>query len=197
MRREIPPFLVVLLTLLSAATASLPSEALSVRGHHRLKSKTFMSPAILLRPGSVSNKWYLDIVFPRGHIALKSFNAEVVDEHGAPPYFAAKDAAEARGLPTTIPARNSGVCARTLGQYYGPGSEARRTATWVPDPYAVEAGDPAAPPEGYEELWSLNVHAIDTRGAADRLGCTECRCCWLCPGTASLFFSHSPAQGRR
>jgi hypothetical protein len=64
----------------------------------------------------------------------------------------------------------------THGQYYGLGSETRRTATWVPDPYGVEAGDPAAEPEGYEERWMLNVHAIDTRGAADRLGCTECRC---------------------
>ena len=46
----------------------------------------------------------------------------------------------------------------------------------MPDPYGVEVGgDP--PPEGYgEERWVLNVHAIDTRGAADRAGCTECRC---------------------
>ncbi|KAL1554065.1 hypothetical protein AAHA92_14661 [Salvia divinorum] len=29
---------------------------------------------------------------------------------------------------------------------------------------------------GYEEGWVLNVHAIDTRGADDNMGCTECRC---------------------
>jgi len=183
-------FLVLLITLLSA-TATLPLEALNVRGH-RLKSKTFLSPPISLRPGSVSNKVYYDISFPRGHLALKSFNAEVVDEHGVPiplhetylhhwvagPYFKAKDAAAAaaQNLPDFILIRNSGVCKTTLGQYYGLGSETRHTATWVPDPYGIEVGNPEAPPEGYEEKWLFNIHAIDTRGVTDKLGCTECRC---------------------
>jgi len=191
---KLSPFLVLLVTLLSA-TATLPSEALNVRGH-LLKSKTFLSPPIFLRPGSVSNKWYFDIAFPRGHLALKSFNAEVVDERGVPvplhetylhhwvvePYFAVKEAAaaaaagEAQKRSKGILNRNSGVCKNTLGQYYGLGSETRHTATWVPDPYGIEVGNPEAPPEGYEEKWLLNVHAIDTRGAADKLGCTECRC---------------------
>lgn len=183
-----PPLLVLLLVTLLSSAATLPSEAINVRGH-LLKSKTFLSPAISLRPGGVSNKYYLDIPFPRGHLALKSFNAEVVDEHGVPvplhetylhhwvvePYYAAKDAAAAE-LPKAIPHRNSGVCRGTLGQYYGLGSETRHTATWVPDPYGIEFGDPAAPPEGYEERWLLNVHAIDTRGVVDKLACTECRC---------------------
>ncbi|CAL4940218.1 unnamed protein product [Urochloa decumbens] len=190
---KMSPFLVLLVALLLSASATLPSEAHNARGHHALKSKTFLSPAIHLRPGSVSNKYYFDIAFPRGHIALKSFNGEVVDERGVPvplheaylhhwlvePYYAPKHAAadEAKNnLSKTIPNRNSGVCKDTLRQYYGLGSETRRTSTWVPGPYGVEAGDPAAPPEGYEERWLLNVHAIDTRGVADRLGCTECRC---------------------
>ncbi|CAN6289016.1 unnamed protein product [Urochloa humidicola] len=188
---KMSPLLVLLVALLLSASATLPSEAHNARGghHHLLKSKTFLSPAILLRPGSVSNKYYFDIAFPRGHIALKSLNAEVVDEHGAPvplheaylhhwlvePYYAPKGAA-ADEEKKIIPRRNSGVCKDTLRQYYGLGSETRHTATWVPGPYGVEAGDPAAPPEGYEERWLLNVHAIDTRGVADRLGCTECRC---------------------
>ncbi|RCV32055.1 hypothetical protein SETIT_6G227800v2 [Setaria italica] len=183
-------FLPLLVTLISAA-ATLPSEALSVRGQ-LLKSQTFLSPPIFLRPGSVSNKWYHDIAFPRGHLALKSFNAEVVDDHGVPvplhetylhhwlvePYYAPKDGAagEARNRSKMIRHRNSGVCSQTLGQYYGLGSETRHTATWVPDPYGIEIGDPAAAPEGYEERWLVNVHAIDTRGAVDKLGCTECRC---------------------
>jgi hypothetical protein len=180
-------FLVLLLTFLSAY-APLQSEALNVRGH-LLKSKTFLSPAFPLRPGSVSNKFYHDINFPRGHLALKSFDAEVVDESGVPvplhetylhhwvvkPYRVAKSsaAAEAQGLPKSFIARNSGVCKHTLGQYYGLGSETRHTATWVPDPYGIEIGNT---PEGYEEKWLLNVHAIDTRGVTDKLGCTECRC---------------------
>ncbi|KAJ6977898.1 hypothetical protein NC653_029711 [Populus alba x Populus x berolinensis] len=51
-----------------------------------------------------------------------------------------------------------------------------KTDTRIPDPYAIEIGNPAEIPEGYEEKWMLNVHAIDTRGAVDTLGCTECRC---------------------
>ncbi|CAL5013797.1 unnamed protein product [Urochloa decumbens] len=170
------PFLLLLVTLLLSTAATLPSEALNVRGH-LLKSKTFLSPAIFLRPGSVSNKIYFDVAFPKGHIALKSFDAEVVDEHGVPvplhetylhhwvvePYYIPKgaDAAETK-LSKIIPRRNSGVCKTTLGQYYGLGSETRHTATWVPDPYGIEVGDPVAPPEGHEEKqWLLNVFQID------------------------------------
>jgi len=172
----------------ATTTAPLPTARTLVdgaRGHgHRLKSKTFLSPPFSLRPGSVSNKWYMDVDFPRGHLALKSFNGEVVDARGAPvplhetylhhwlvgPYYPA-----ARGGAGFRMVTNSGVCGATLGQYFGVGAETRRTATWVPDPYGVEIGGGDAP-EGYEERWSLNVHAIDTRGAADKPGCTECRC---------------------
>uniref|UniRef100_A0A0D9XA91 Stress up-regulated Nod 19 protein n=1 Tax=Leersia perrieri TaxID=77586 RepID=A0A0D9XA91_9ORYZ len=183
-------FIVLLVALLSTI-APLPLEALNVRGH-LLKSKTFLSPAFFLRPGSVSNKFYYDVPFPRGHLAFKSFNAEVVDENGVPvplhetylhhwvvePYYALKNStsADKQKLPKRIIARNSGVCKNTLGQYYGLGSETRHTATWVPDPYGIEIGNPAKPPEGYEEKWLINVHAIDTRGAIDKIGCTECKC---------------------
>ncbi|XP_062195759.1 uncharacterized protein LOC133898945 [Phragmites australis] len=183
-------FLVLLITFLSAI-GTLPSEAFNVRGP-LLKSKTFLSPPFSLRPGSVSNKWNFDIEFPRGHLALKSFNGEVIDEHGVPvplhetylhhwvvePYYAPKNdaIADVQKLPKMILARNSGVCNHTLGQYYGLGSETRHTATWVPDPYGIEIGNPESPPEGYEEKWLLNVHAIDTRGVTDKLGCTECKC---------------------
>ncbi|KAJ1269386.1 hypothetical protein BS78_07G207900 [Paspalum vaginatum] len=191
------PLLLVLL-LIGIATLLAPdlrsASALNVRGP-LLKSQTYLSPPILLLPGSVSNKYYLDIPFPRGHLALKSFNAEVVDERGAPvplhetylhhwvvePYYApagSKEDDAAKNGSAAFPnkvvmARNSGVCTNTLGQYYGLGSETRRTATWVPDPYGIEIG---LPPAGHDERWLLNVHAIDTRGAVDRLGCTECRC---------------------
>ncbi|TKW11453.1 hypothetical protein SEVIR_6G234800v4 [Setaria viridis] len=182
-----PLFLVLLITFTSATTQALAGGARS--GHGRLlKSRTYLSPPISLRPGSVSNKWYSDVAFPRGHLALKSFNGEVVDARGAPvplhetylhhwlvaPYYAATTSGGGEERRRQRP--NAGVCGGLLGQYFGLGAETRRTATWVPDPYGVEIGNPEAPPEGYEERWSLNVHAIDTRGAADRAGCTECRC---------------------
>jgi len=177
------PLFLALLVAFTAAAGALDGGA---RGHgQRVKSQTFLSPPIFLRPGSVSNKWYMDADFPRGHVALKSFNGELVDARGAPvplhetylhhwlvgPYYPA-----ARGGAGFRMVTNSGVCGATLGQYFGVGAETRRTATWLPDPYGVEAGG-GPPPEGYgEERWALNVHAIDTRGAADRAGCTECRC---------------------
>ena len=73
--------------------------------------------------------------------------------------------------------RNSGTCQRDiLAQYYGLGSETRRTATDIPDPFEIIVGNPAKIPEGYEEKWLVNIHAIDTRGVVDKMGCTECKC---------------------
>ncbi|KAG6666484.1 hypothetical protein CIPAW_01G033600 [Carya illinoinensis] len=163
-----------------------------------MKSAVFLSPKFVLGPGSVVDKYYYNIDFPRGHIALKSFNAEVVDEAGnSVPlhetylhhwifarYYKRRGATNPdhngpRELEKSdyILVRNSGICQKnSLGQYYGLGSETRGTATFVPDPYGIEVGNPAEIPAGYEEGWLLNVHAIDTRGVEDKLGCTECRC---------------------
>lgn len=165
---------------------------------YNVKSKVFLSPKFVLGPGSVENKFYYGIDFPIGHIALKSFNAEVIDEAGNPVplhetylhhwvverYYGRKDAEvlEYNGNRLLhesdyILARNDGICQRdSLGQFFGLGSETRGTATHIPDPYGIEIGNPATIPAGYEERWLLNVHAIDTRGVEDKLGCTECKC---------------------
>lgn len=155
----------------------------------KLKSATFLSPKFVLGPGSVENKYYYDIDFPRGHIALKSFDAQVVDEDGIPvplhhTYLHHWVVAKYYSRPSHpqspadyVMVRNSGICqGDSVGQYFGLGSETRKTATFVPDPYGIEIGNPVDIPAGFEEKWLLNVHAIDTRGVEDRLGCTECRC---------------------
>ncbi|CAL0309192.1 unnamed protein product [Lupinus luteus] len=59
---------------------------------------------------------------------------------------------------------------------FGLGAETRKTNTQVPEPFGIEIGNPSKIPKGYEEKWFLNVHAIDTRGVEDRIGCIECRC---------------------
>ncbi|KAL8126574.1 hypothetical protein AgCh_013734 [Apium graveolens] len=162
-----------------------------------VKTKVFLSPKIVLRPGSVANKFFYDIDFPRGHVAIKDFSAEVVDEAGtsvplhetylhhwvAVRYYVRKGIDVSKHSQNSgfhqanfIVARNAGICSYTLTQYFGLGSETRKTATHIPDPYGIEIGDPAEIPDGFEEKWLLNVHAIDTRGAVERLGCTECRC---------------------
>lgn len=189
-------WLLPLAVILSPVTGHASQPLL--RNENGLKSAVFHSPAFVLGPGSVENKFYYNIDFPTGHIALKDFNAEVVDETGNPiplhetylhhwvvMRYYSLTSAEAEGdswgqglhLSKFIVARNSGTCqGNVLRQYYGLGSETRRTSTYVPDPYGIEAGNPTEIPDGYAERWMLNVHAIDTRGVVDRMGCTECKC---------------------
>ncbi|XP_074278209.1 uncharacterized protein LOC141601802 [Silene latifolia] len=161
------------------------------KGEIMMKSAVYHSPEFEMQPGSVVNRFYYNIDFPRGHIGIKSFNAEVVDDTGeAVPLhntylhhwvvvrYYQRVSTQDNSLNQSVDAifvRNSGVC-HNLGQYFGLGSETRRTETRVPDPYAIQVGNPADIPPGYEERWMLNVHAIDTRGAVDKLGCTECKC---------------------
>ncbi|KAL0342207.1 UNVERIFIED_CONTAM: hypothetical protein Scaly_1883300 [Sesamum calycinum] len=154
-----------------------------------VKTDVFLSPKFVSEPGLVSDKFYYNVNFPRGHIALKSFNGEVIDEKGNPVslhetylhhwavlrYYQRKGIDTPRHHDDHIAVKNSGLC-DSLSQYFGLGSETRRTATYVPDPYGIEVGNPADIPDGYEERWLLNVHAIDTRGAEDKLSCIECRC---------------------
>ncbi|KAK9684372.1 hypothetical protein RND81_10G205700 [Saponaria officinalis] len=159
-------------------------------GKSIMKSAIYHSPEFIMQPGSVVNRFYFNIDFPRNHIGIKSFNAEVVNEAGeavplhntylhhwvvARYYLRVGNQDDKLNQSHSVYVRNSGVC-QNLGQYFGLGSETRRTITHVPDPYAIEVGNPAEIPEGYEERWMLNVHAIDTRNVVDKLGCTECRC---------------------
>ncbi|CAL9775964.1 unnamed protein product [Musa acuminata subsp. burmannicoides] len=188
-------WLLLLLVLLSCIADSVST--MNQQKDRSIKSAVFLSPPFFLHPGSVANKFYFNIPFPKGHIALKSFDAEVIDENGIPVplhetylhhwvierYYGRKESLadgnselKAFNHSNFIWMRNAGICKGTLGQYYGLGSETRRTSTWVPDPYGIEVGNPEKIPDGYKEKWLLNVHAIDTRGVEDRLGCTECKC---------------------
>ncbi|KAJ1394901.1 Stress up-regulated Nod 19 [Sesbania bispinosa] len=193
--RDLVISLAILLVVLST-----PCSGAFGKIENNIKSAVFLSPKFELGPGSVVNRYYYDIDFPRGHIALKSFNAEVIDEAGNPVplhetylhhwvvgrYYQRKHLRSHTGNDghhrvlhesDSVFVRNNGICQKDiLGQYYGLGSETRGTATDIPDPFGIVVGDPAEIPEGYEEKWMVNVHAIDTRGVEDKLGCTECRC---------------------
>ncbi|KAL7602867.1 uncharacterized protein LOC111892270 [Lactuca sativa] len=187
---------VFLLAIVLLAICAQNSQA-RVTHENRVKSKVYLTPKIPQHPGSVSNKTYYNIEFPKGHIAIKSFNAEFVDEEGNPislqetylhhwavvRYYQRKGNKEPKynsnlGLHQSdlVVARNAGVCNGGLSQFFGLGSETRKTDTHVPDPYGIEVGNPLEAPAGYEEKWMLNVHAIDTRDAVDAMGCAECRC---------------------
>ncbi|KAK8657841.1 hypothetical protein V6N13_036060 [Hibiscus sabdariffa] len=179
-------------------TMSLPYSQAFWGNENKIQTSVFLSPKFVLRPGSVEDRYYYNLDFPTGHIALKSFNTEVIDEVGNPVplhetylhhwivvrYFIRKgfdisdfDVRAKLNSSDYIHGGNSGVCQSSfLSQIFGLGSETRKTATHIPDPYGIEIGNPAEIPSGFEEQWMLNVHAIDTRGVEDKLGCTECRC---------------------
>ncbi|MBA0593144.1 hypothetical protein Gorai_010102, partial [Gossypium raimondii] len=165
-------------------TLSLPYSHAFWRNENKIQTAVFLSPKFVLGPGSVENRFYYNVDFPKGHIAVKSFDAEVIDEAGNPiplhetylhhwvvvRYYVRKgveisefDDPRKFNESDYISGRNSGIC-QNLGQFFGLGSETRKTSTHVPNPYGIEAGNPAEIPSGFEEQWMLNVHAIDTRG---------------------------------
>ncbi|XP_039064821.1 uncharacterized protein LOC120210071 [Hibiscus syriacus] len=187
-----------LLLVAILVTLSLPYSQAFRGNEKKIKTAVFQSPKFVLGPGEVENKFYYNIDFPSGHIGLKNFNAEVIDEAGNPVplletylhHWVAVRYHVRKGINISafsdhaklnksnyISGRNSGVCQGTLlPQYFGLGSESRHTTMRIPDPYGIPVGNPAEIPSGFEEQWMLNVHAINTRGVEDTLGCVECRC---------------------
>ncbi|CAJ1949222.1 unnamed protein product [Sphenostylis stenocarpa] len=174
----------------------LPNTSYSLHQNpkNRIKTATFLSESFEMGPGSIAAKTFLNIEFPEGHVGVKSFDAELVDEEGnsIPLYetylhhwFAIKyienitmsHDPKLRRTDDFAMERNEGMCNENiLPHYWGFGVESRGTTSHIPDPFAIEQGNRINIPKGYKEKWLLNVMAIDTRGAQDKKGCTECRC---------------------
>lgn len=196
----------------------LPWLSAAVGAEQVTHSRTYWSPKFELGSGDVTDTYKL-LEFPPGHIAMRNFYAEVVDEEGnsVPLYdvylhhwvvfkfFVKKGLKE---LTSSVPkpihsadgvrtpsmmnhiermafqdgadpkqSQKHGTCQDDLSaQYYGQGSETRHTNAMIPAPYGLVTGNTDEIPEGYEEAWYLNVHAIDTRGAVDATSCLECLC---------------------
>ena len=70
--------------ILSAAIVLAQSEIITESNEGTLKSITFRYPTFTLGPGQVQNKFYYGIPFPKGHIAIREFNAEVIYEDWNP-----------------------------------------------------------------------------------------------------------------
>ncbi|XP_061360014.1 uncharacterized protein LOC133304032 [Gastrolobium bilobum] len=180
----------------------LSSTAYSFQGkssESNIKSATFVSEMFEVEPGLIAGKTFWDIEFPKGHIGVKSFDAELIDEDENPVplyetylhhWFAIKylenvTIPSMRGGSKVPPKnydgfifkRNQGMChGNILPHYWGLGVESRGTISNLPEPFAVELHNPAEIPDGYQEKWLFNILAIDTRGTHDRKGCTDCRC---------------------
>ncbi|KAL9303466.1 hypothetical protein ACSQ67_020729 [Phaseolus vulgaris] len=128
---------------------------------NHIKSATFLSEQFEVGPGKVAVKTLFDIDFPKGHIGVKSFDVEVVDEDGnsVPLYetylhhwFAVKYIEnitmsqyikKSHDLRNGIEyERNDGACQGfLLPHYWGLGGESRGTSSNLPDPFAVELAD--------------------------------------------------------
>ncbi|CAN8251959.1 unnamed protein product [Cochlearia groenlandica] len=70
--------------ILVVASSNISQSQAFLGTEKKIKSETFLSPKLVMNPGSVANPFLFDIDFPRGHIGLKSFDAQVVDETGNP-----------------------------------------------------------------------------------------------------------------
>ncbi|KAI4297333.1 hypothetical protein L6164_037227 [Bauhinia variegata] len=147
----------------------------SAKTKSKSKSAVLYSPKVELSPGITSNKFYYDVKFLKGHIALKNFNGEVVDEEGnSVPLYEAylhhwalgkyRQTINSTSTDDIVLVRNAGVCqGDVLPQYFGLGAETRKTETCIPDPFGIEVGNATEIPAGYEEKWEINLHAIDIR----------------------------------
>ncbi|TYK28454.1 Stress up-regulated Nod 19 [Cucumis melo var. makuwa] len=193
------PLVLVMMTMISCLEAVGTNNNYNNPMNMVIKTQTFSTPSFTITPGLVIENYYYNINFPKSHIAIKSFDVEVVDESGNQiplpqtylhhwelvRYYQHKNATNPTintpyhelQEPNFIMASNNGVCGRNvLTAFYALGSESRKLSTFLPYPYGIEVGNPKEIPADYEERWSLNVHAIDTRGAENKLGCIECHC---------------------
>jgi hypothetical protein len=182
--------IVLLMAMLVPALA-----AKSCGGKRTEHTHTYLSPALKMRPGDVKNK-YFNVEAPLGgHFATVNFEAELVYEDGEPvlqndvylhhwsmlEYAVPEGAAELvgqelydevmRSPPHVYHRRPWNGVGRELKQAWAMGGETRHLNFEMPAPYGLECGG-----EGIRTQWVLNVHAVDTRGALDRMGCYECKC---------------------
>jgi hypothetical protein len=159
-------------------------------------TQTFLSPGITIRPGDVNNKYY-PVSSPPGSFATVDFNAELVYEDGTPVPLTDVYLHHWIMFEITVPEGERALAGhevhevmaghgahaylhgsggllreqRMIQQAWAKGGETRHLNSTIPAPYGMASGG-----EGLKTQWVLNVHGIDTRGAKDRMGCTECRC---------------------
>jgi len=159
--------------------------AADCNGYQRTeKVKVFNSPSVTSRPGIVNNK-YFDVEAPTGHFATVDFNAELVYDNGEPvpltdvylhhwillEYESDASPEHVKKMANMNPANSYLGKTRGLRQAWAKGGETRHLNSYMPAPYgSVSGGD------GVKTKWMVNLHGIDTRGAAHRWACTECRC---------------------
>lgn len=202
--------LLLCLAAVSVDARTIGQEGVKVCRDLNIKTLESISPPLRAKAGEVNNKFY-PAEFPKGHIGIKSFSAELVDEKGVSIPLSSIYLHHWVMLEFAVPKekaqRHLGHLLRRMRRHHkhmmhydatsfasleaphhhkfhkgkksivknflGKGGETRHTDTRKPGRYVVESGKPL---EGYETAWVLNVHGLDTRGAVDPIGCSECRC---------------------
>lgn len=71
----------LLLSVALAVELPIASTFSNFKQGANVKSRSYLSAPFTLKPGEVSNK-VREMEFPTGHIAVKGFDAELVDEAG-------------------------------------------------------------------------------------------------------------------
>lgn len=179
-----------------------------------VKKASYLSPPLTAMPGEVNNKFF-PAIFPKGHIGIRSLNADLVYADGSPVplsdiylhhwlllEFAVPKGKAEQHMPHLFRKmkrhhyyghgghfegaeeqhshhhhhrhhRFHAGGSPKLVNFYGKGGETRHTETRLPGRYVTESG---AAPEGFETVWTMNIHGLDTRGAINKEGCAECRC---------------------
>ncbi|KAK2399984.1 hypothetical protein QL285_049728 [Trifolium repens] len=146
-------FLSSILMLLSTTTCAIYSEA--GFENTNIKSATFVSEKFEVGPGKVAAKTFYNVEFPKGHVGIKSFDAELVDEEG-----------------NSVPLYEAYLHHWFAIKYYAIDWNMSKI---IPKNPMEEHGKPSNVPSGYQEKWLLNLTVIDTRGTKHRKLCTECR----------------------
>ena len=73
---------VMILSLSIIVVLSGTTYSIFLESENHIKSATFVSKSFEVGPGKIASKALYDIEFPKGHIGVKSFDAELVDEDG-------------------------------------------------------------------------------------------------------------------
>lgn len=145
------------------------------------KKKTVSSQWLTSRPGDVNEKFYFLEPPAHGHFATVDFDAELLYENGervplTDVYLHHWIVFEFVGNATFEEAThyvnmNNPTWSKYVRQWIAKGGEFRHMNSYLPSPYGAVSGGTPEP-----SRWMLNIHGIDTRGALDRMACTECRC---------------------
>eukprot|EP00128_Syssomonas_multiformis_P000052 Colp12_sorted_trinity150504_noHs@20241 len=143
-----------------------------------MKTETFLSRPLPLRPGDVINtdSYETELQFPKGRYGITELYADIVGSDGE----TAIPLSQVYNHHTIFYNKNftnAGPCPR-LPFTFAIAVETRHNWMRLPAPYAYVVEE--------DERWFANIHIIDTRHVDDVQTCIECHCPGSNPSTGGL-----------